>query len=277
MATPRFRAPRFGSPEGCPTQRERLYRLLREAEGTWLTTGTICRQLYGFDGRQQRKALARIIYDLRRQLPTLLIESKRISGRTNSSAYRMVPKPSPSLSSSEPTEQPPDSVKTNWPAEQTSIPLMSTDWSDQWRVPHAASSSPSLSSLDSPPTPPTSSSGKPDSPPSRTGKPAPSPPKPGFKSYVKRDARTPENELRHYCRDCPLEFESTDVESAHRSALIHYIHEHDRARQFRRCDRNCELKAQPEEIKLDRRLYGPGVIHPRSTRKIRNLFGDDDA
>ena len=110
----------------------------------------------------------------------------------------------------------------------------------------------------------------------------PTPRKPAVsKTMIRKDARSPENEITHYCRICPETFETTKTEPAHRSALIHHIFEHDRDRQYKRCSRDCELRAQPEELDAGRRMYGLGVPPPppsgKSVAETNALFfGSDD-
>lgn len=93
---------------------------------------------------------------------------------------------------------------------------------------------------------------------------------------MKSDTITPQNEAIHYCRVCGETFETTARESAHRSALLHVIREHDREMRFKRCDRYCQLRAQPEEQRLGRRLYGPGVTPPKPLLRAEQLLGETD-
>ena len=83
--------------------------------------------------------------------------------------------------------------------------------------------------------------------------------------------------LPHYCRTCEQEFLSiNDRESAHLLTLSHYIREHDKARKFVRCNKDCELRAQPEEITAGHRMYGPGTPKNTSTKTYAELFPEDD-
>ena len=78
------------------------------------------------------------------------------------------------------------------------------------------------------------------------------------KPYVRKPpTRHPDTNKRHFCRSCDAVFEPGDGdESAHTTARIHVIREHDDTQTFSRCSRNCLEVEQPEETTLGRKLYG---------------------
>lgn len=80
--------------------------------------------------------------------------------------------------------------------------------------------------------------------------------------------------MKHYCRQCPSTFEPSSVPtlglplqkevrlSAHTQALMHVRRVHDTVYGDLSCGRYCKEKAQPEEIKAGKKLYGPGSVSP---------------
>lgn len=95
---------------------------------------------------------------------------------------------------------------------------------------------------------------------------------------------TPSRLRAHYCRECGLLFgpgPTPEATSPHALAWIHRQHEHDRSLlEYVSCSRYCELVAQPEEIRLARRLYGAGIPHataaPSTFKPYAELFPEDD-
>lgn len=85
-------------------------------------------------------------------------------------------------------------------------------------------------------------------------------------------------DIKHYCRACTMTFETTNRDSAHRLAMVHYINQHDMDRQFERCSRYCEMQAQPEEIKRGEKLYGEGSVRlaPATPGTYDRLFPEED-
>lgn len=74
----------------------------------------------------------------------------------------------------------------------------------------------------------------------------------------------------HYCRSCAAVFSPDDqnpelVGSPHARALVHVMRTHNTAK-FYRCSRSCTLRAQHEELRWGRRLYGKAgemIAQPR--------------
>ena len=86
----------------------------------------------------------------------------------------------------------------------------------------------------------------------------------------------PTSLISHYCRACEQEFISTEKDSAHVLALSHFIREHNEKRQYVRCTKDCELRAQAEEIAAGHRMYGPGAPKGASSTDYDRLFPEDD-